>query len=218
MVHAIQHASRPHPDAKRIAGIAAALAFNAALLLLLLVPMSAPPPIAIEDVPYRWVLPELKKPDPPPPIQVPVTRPQTPAPQTVTQPQTVTPPVEQVVVEQGSLQADPAMETPAATANAIPANTGPLPGVRLEYADAPPPPYPRDALREGIQGTVLLQVLVDTDGRPLEVRIQQSSGHRQLDDAARRHVLKHWRFRPAIKDGQAVQAWGLVPIDFNLDN
>ena len=219
MVHALGHASRPHPDAKRIAGIAAAVAFNAALLLLLLVPISAPPPIAVEDVPYRWVLPAQKKPDPPPPVQVPVTRPQAPTPQTSTQPQTVAPPVEQVVVEQGSLQADAAIETPAAAPlNAMPANAGPLPGVRLEYADAPPPPYPRDALRDGLEGTVLLQVLVDTDGRPLEVLIQRSSGHRRLDDTARRHVLRRWSFRPAMKDGQAVRAWGLVPIDFYLHN
>lgn len=218
MVHAIRHASRPHPDANRIAGISVAIAFNATLLLILLVPMSAPVPGAIEDPVVYPVLPDLKRPDPPPPMPVPVIRPQTPRPQAATQPQSVTPPVDQVVVDQGSLPADPGLETPAtATPNAMPANAGPLPGVRLEYADAPAPPYPRDALRDGLQGTVLLQVLVDTDGRPLDVQIQRSSGHRQLDDAARRHVLKRWTFRPAMQDGRAVQAYGLVPIAFSLD-
>lgn len=56
------------------------------------------------------------------------------------------------------------------------------------------------------------------DGRPLDVQIQHSSGHRQLDEAARRHVLKHWTFRSAMQAGQAVQARGLVPIAFSLDN
>lgn len=217
MVHAIHHASRPHPDAIRIAGISIAIAFNATLLLILLVPMSAPMPGAIEDPVVYPVFPDLKKPDPPPPVPVPVIRPQTPRPQAATQPQSVTPPpIDQVVVDQGSLPADPAV--PVVVAPQAPStHTAPLPGVRLEYADAPAPPYPRDALRNGLEGTVLLQVLVDTDGRPLDVQIQRSSGHRQLDDAARRHVLKRWTFRPAMQDGRAVQAFGLVPIAFSLD-
>jgi protein TonB len=88
--------------------------------------------------------------------------------------------------------------------------------VRLEYAKAPPPPYPRDALIGGLQGTVLLQILVDVDGRPLQVDVHRSSGHRRLDDAARKFVLKHWTFRPAMRNGRPVQAVGLVPIAFDL--
>ena len=105
------------------------------------------------------------------------------------------------------------------TADTTPASNGagpPLPGVTLEYADAPAPTYPRDALREGVEGVVMLQVLVDVDGRPLVVDIQRSSGDRRLDNAARKQVLQHWRFRAAMKDGRAVQAIGLVPIAFNL--
>jgi protein TonB len=92
----------------------------------------------------------------------------------------------------------------------------PMAGAHLEYANAPPPVYPRVALRDHLTGTVTLQVLVDVDGRPLEAIIAQSSGHRELDRAALDHVLKRWTFRPAMKDGQAVQAIGMVPIAFNL--
>src|SRR3546814_11757122 len=67
---------------------------------------------------------------------------------------------------------------------------GPVAGVRLQYADAPSPPYPRAALRAGLQGTVMLQVLVDVDGRPLQVNVEHSSGYRVLDNAARRYVLQ----------------------------
>ncbi len=66
------------------------------------------------------------------------------------------------------------------------------------------------------EGTVLLQVLVDSDGRPLDVQVQSSSGNRSLDEAARKHVLKRWMFRPAMQDGRAVQAIGLVPVAFSL--
>ena len=63
---------------------------------------------------------------------------------------------------------------------------------------------------------MLLRVLVGTDGYPLEVTVARSSGHRELDDAARVQVLKRWSFRPASGNGQPVQAIGLVPIEFAL--
>ena len=62
-----------------------------------------------------------------------------------------------------------------------------------------------------------LALLVGTDGKPIEVSVEKSSGHRVLDREAQRHVQRTWTFRPAMRDGQAVQAVGIVPIDFNLD-
>jgi protein TonB len=69
----------------------------------------------------------------------------------------------------------------------------------------------------GQQGTVLLRVLVDVDGMPLDVEIKRSSGFARLDNAARQQVLKKWKFRPAIRDGQAIQVYGIVPVTFRLD-
>ena len=46
--------------------------------------------------------------------------------------------------------------------------------------------------------------------------IAQGSGHRELDEAAREQVLKRWRFQPAMQGERAVQALGLVPIEFAL--
>ena len=216
MVHAIRHPERTHPDIKRIAGFVAAIAFNAALLMLLLVPISAPPPQAIEEVPYRWVLPAAKKPIPEKPVQVPVTKAQPHVTPPIAQPTTPVQPVDQVIVDQGTLPADPSTDTVIQDTASPAADGTPVPGVRLEYMRAPAPAYPRNALREGIQGTVLLQVLVDVDGKPLDVQIARSSGDRELDRAAREQVLRHWLFRAAMKDGRAVQAIGLVPIAFTL--
>ena len=86
----------------------------------------------------------------------------------------------------------------------------------IAYETATPPAYPIQALRAGVQGTVLLKVLVDTSGKPVQVAIERSSGSRTLDDAARQHVLAAWRFHPAMRDGHAIQAWALVPVKFNL--
>ncbi|HEV2607116.1 MAG TPA: energy transducer TonB [Xanthomonadaceae bacterium] len=82
---------------------------------------------------------------------------------------------------------------------------------------SPAPIYPRDALRDGITGTVELELLVGVDGSVLQVRITHSSGNRQLDNAAREQVLRNWRFQPALRGGIAVQALGRVPIVFSLD-
>jgi protein TonB len=92
----------------------------------------------------------------------------------------------------------------------------PLAGAHLEYETAPAPAYPVTAIREALTGTVTLRVLVDVDGRPIDVQIERSSGHRVLDAAARKQVLAKWRFKPAMQDGQRVQAIGLIPVEFNL--
>ncbi|MCW0416120.1 hypothetical protein NB689_001874 [Xanthomonas sacchari] len=64
---------------------------------------------------------------------------------------------------------------------------------------------------------MLLRVLVGTDGQPLQVTVEKSSGHRVLDQAARDQVLKRWAFKPALQNGTPVQAYGLVPVDFSMD-
>jgi periplasmic protein TonB len=217
MVHAIRSAASLHPDATRIAGLAGAITINVALLLLLLTPMSVPPPQPEHETIRVVDIFDRIKPPAPPPVPVPVTTPRLPSTASATPHRMDVPPAaEQVVVEDGTLPADPVVETASEAVPSLESST-PLPGVRLEYLQAPAPAYPRDALRDGVQGTVMLQVLVDVDGRPLDVQVQHSSGNRQLDNAARRQVLERWTFRPAMKDGRAVQAIGLVPIAFNLD-
>lgn len=78
------------------------------------------------------------------------------------------------------------------------------------------PPYPRAALRSRMEGTVTLLILVDTDGTPLEVSIDTSSGSPALDNAALRHVKQTWRFRPDIREGKPAQAIRWIPIEFSL--
>ena len=86
----------------------------------------------------------------------------------------------------------------------------------LAYATPLSPMYPPASLRAREQGTVLLRVLVDPSGVPQRVEIARSSGYARLDTAARDSVLRA-RFRPVMRDGAAVSAWGIVPIAFRLD-
>ena len=223
MVHALRSPTRStshfRPDAKRVAGLAAAISLNVALLMLLLVPIQAPPSLALpESGPiFQWVVPKPEIP-PIPPVKAPVTPPRA-HPRTAPTPQPVGRQDPSQIVDQAQSQfvVQPEAETGDAQPHVGVDDGAPLPGVTLEYFDAPPPAYPRDALRDGAQGVVMLQVLVDVDGRPLQVDVQRSSGDRRLDLAARKQVLQHWRFRAAMRDGRPVQAIGLVPIAFNLD-
>ena len=225
MVHALAHSPRlqaghlqERPDATRIAAMSGAMSVNAIALLLLLMPISAPPQVAFLPDPnptLTWVRPE-KKPEIVPVVPVQQTPPQQTQPTTRSQPQAnVAPTTDQVIVEAGAEAATPVVDA-VVESRPVELPTNPIAAVRLEYASAPPPIYPRDALRMRAEGTVLLQVLVDRDGRPLDVQVQSSSGNRSLDEAARKHVLKRWLFRPAMQDGRAVQAIGLVPVEFTL--
>lgn len=212
--------SRIHPNPARVLGVAIAIALNAALFMLLLAPMGTDlPPPAQDDLIAFQIFEPAEPPPPPPPVTATVTPP-TPAPTPVRR-ETVVDPVEPppVVVDQGGLMdlpVPPTTETASTATAAATLSTAPIAGVRLEYASAPAPSYPRRPLADRIEGQVLLQVLVDVDGKPLEVSIHRSSGNRELDRTAQQHVLRHWSFRPAMKDGRAVKAIGLVPIDFKL--
>ena len=210
------------PDPVRIAGIAGALLLNGAALMLMLAPLSRPdtapaPPKGLEG---EWFEPR-PLPPPPPPVVVPVQRlPTPPAPTAQPRPVEVARPEPAVppLVDGGTLAADPLPPLEAGTGDfGVAPAPGPATRLQLAYAEASSPPYPRDALRSGHQGTVVLQVLVGVDGRPLEVVVETGSGYRELDEAARRHVLRRWRFQPAMRDGRPVQAIGLVPIEFSLD-
>ncbi len=84
------------------------------------------------------------------------------------------------------------------------------------YGEDPIPDYPEEARRLNEQGTVLLRVLVETDGSVKRVEIVRSSGFEVLDDAARKTVLARWRFVAARKGGVPVESWVRVPIRFAL--
>jgi TonB family protein len=79
---------------------------------------------------------------------------------------------------------------------------------------APDPDYPDGARRAKIQGKVLVQCEVGTDGTVRNARILTSL-RKDLDASAIDAVSK-WRFEPAIKDGKPVVVQINVEVNFNL--
>jgi protein TonB len=209
--------SENRPELPRILGIATVIAVHAFAFMLPLIPMATPPlRQAISDgMEMIWIEPKPriieeeitdKKPEP----VVPSTT-------TVKPVDKVVPKDPPVIVEGGSIATDNSgASDPGPVVDPGPVDTGPVTVGSLAYVKAPPPTYPRAEIRSGIGGTVLLQVLVDIDGRPLEVVVLESSGNRNLDRSARDNVLKNWLFQPAMRGGQPVQAYGKVPVVFSM--
>ena len=73
------------------------------------------------------------------------------------------------------------------------------------------PKYPREAYSKCLEGTVLVMLVIDSEGSVAEAEVLESQPG--LDDAAIKCV-KDWRFRPAKKAGQPVGVVGVVPVTF----
>jgi protein TonB len=205
----------PRIDAKRIAATSGAIAVHIAILMMLMMPPEVKENLTQEDVIVpNWEKPkELVPPPPPPPTQQPQVLHQTRVPTPVAIPD---PPVEAVDTTPSpiDLVAPPIRDTPPP--NTFDAGAMSSEFQQLAIANGPPPTYPKMAVTRGIEGTVVLRIHVDASGKPMEVSVEQSSGSRILDEAALRFVKAHWSFVPAQSGGQAIDAWGLVPIQYVL--
>ena len=69
----------------------------------------------------------------------------------------------------------------------------------------------------GREGTTELAFTVSADGTVRDIKVAKSSGHGTLDDAAKECVGK-WHYRPAVNDGQLVDAPMTVKVAWNLDD
>ncbi|MBD8882013.1 energy transducer TonB [Rhodanobacter sp. 7MK24] len=209
-------AVRPQPDAARIAALSAAIALNLAALLILTRPL-APQALAlmhqITAVPQIIFIEPPPAVKPPPPIDL-KPLPRAPVMPVHTQPHPAATPPAAVPTTEGT-QAMPPV-TPPSTAPGAADTAAPIEAT-LAYRSSPLQ-FPTQALRRHMQGTVLLRVLVDENGAPLQVEIEHGSGYALLDRSAREQVLAHWRFQPAMAGGHAVRAWAKVPVNFVLNN
>lgn len=89
------------------------------------------------------------------------------------------------------------------------------PGVKPpRVLQRPEPEYTAEARRQGVQGTLLLELTVDERGRPVNVKVISPIGF-GLDERAVETVAK-WRFSPASKDGKPVAITANVEMTFRF--
>jgi periplasmic protein TonB len=93
--------------------------------------------------------------------------------------------------------------------------SGTLSFVTASYDRCPSPDYPEIA-RERLEGTVILRVLVDKEGKPKSLEVNKSSGFAVLDEAAVKHVKQRCRFHPARNGDQRVESLVEFPVEFKL--
>jgi len=93
--------------------------------------------------------------------------------------------------------------------------TGPV----MDY-DSPPrpikitrPQYPQEAFVKKVEGTVVVEILIDSQGRVVRARVIQSV---PLLDAAALQTVYQWIFQPAIKHGRPVPTIAHAPVAFRI--
>ena len=85
-----------------------------------------------------------------------------------------------------------------------------LPIVRID------PQWPREALVEGIEGYVIVEVIIAAYGSVASAVVIESVPRRLFDRNVSRAVLK-WKFKPRIINGVAVERRAIQRLDFSLD-
>ena len=74
--------------------------------------------------------------------------------------------------------------------------------------------YPEMARKAGLEGLVVVQVVVETDGTPTDPQVVRSPGP-ILDEAALKAVMQ-LRFKPGMQRGRAVRVRYALPVRFRL--
>ena len=78
------------------------------------------------------------------------------------------------------------------------------------------PPYPQSKLLTEEEAVLNLRLTIDQNGRVVAVDPVGRADAAFLA-AARRHLLAHWRYRPASEDGRAVTSSTVITLRFQLD-
>jgi TonB family protein len=122
----------------------------------------------------------------------------------------------EAAVKQAKLRKEPEKKKVQKTVY-IPPTRGAMQQPKPDALKNPAPVYPLYAREKGWEGLVILNVLVQKDGRTGQVSVVKSSGHEILDQAAVSSVQK-WRFLPArvgkLKFASSLQ----IPIRFVLED
>lgn len=118
---------------------------------------------------------------------------------------------------------EPRRELPAMTAADAPDETarggspfGRTPGSPMSFDEVmpafpvvyPDPPVSRGDLPVGVQGNVIVEVTIDSQGNVIDTRLLQGIGYGVEQKVLT--VLQRWRFHPAVRDGVNIASQHIV--------
>ena len=76
--------------------------------------------------------------------------------------------------------------------------------------------YPPDLRKAKIEGSVTLVFVLDESGRVTDPRVEQST--RPEFEKPALEAVRKWRFRPGMRDGQAVRTYVRIPMRFRISS
>ena len=79
---------------------------------------------------------------------------------------------------------------------------------------SPDPKYPKKESKARHRGAVILELVVDRDGMPRDIKVSRPLSP-EFDEAAI-DAVKKWKFSPAARDGKPIATEIKVEVDFRL--
>jgi len=76
------------------------------------------------------------------------------------------------------------------------------------------PEYPDQARSTGIEGTVMVEALIDESGNVFAAEIVDSPA--AVLEAPTLLAIRDWKFEPATKDGKSIMQVVRIPVNFSL--
>jgi periplasmic protein TonB len=154
--------------------------------------------------------PKEDEPPPPPPPDIPIQPPPfVPPPEVSVQTAAPTNAITNVTTERPPVVAPPVMAPPPADVVVNPRLDPKRSQHSLEEF------YPASSKRAGEEGSTVVNVYVQGDGRISEVKVDTSSGFPDLDDGAVKYA-KTWRLLPGTKNGTPQAMWYRVKVTFKI--
>ena len=88
-----------------------------------------------------------------------------------------------------------------------------------EIIKSHPPHYPDMARLMGVEGKVILRLLIDEEGDVIDVKVLRTiaSDFRSGFERASIKAAKQYKYKPAILDGKPVPCWAKVTIKYKLN-
>jgi protein TonB len=86
-----------------------------------------------------------------------------------------------------------------------------------QFVNQVKPVYPEMARKAGLEGRVVVRVLIDKDGKPQKAQVIKSTGIEAFEEVAIDAVMKS-SYSPAIQNGRPVKCWMTIPIKFSLNS
>jgi len=205
--------AHPRSQSRRLTGVVITVALHIALIYALIHGLARKIVEIVVPPLETKIIEEIKPPQP--------DKPPPPPPKLETPPPPFIPPPEvniQMPMQQAPTITAVAPTPPPKPAPMVPTpprqtvNTAPV----VNAASCDKPEYPPAARRANETGTVLLNFLIDVDGKVIDSKVERSSGSRRLDEAARA-ALELCRFRPATVNGKPTRAWARLEYVWTLE-